>query len=185
MRYAWLLIAMCTAGLARADMGSTLDEWADRFAPEGGPGPKLPEYADGFDRTAADIAAGRFRAALSDTIALPAGDIRVGTLRARALIGLGESKDALSLLASPPLKSDRDALNVRVETLLEQQNYTDALPIIDGLLAATPDSWSAHRQRGEALELAGRFKDAIDAYHWFLDPQQDLLHKWQTDETRL
>lgn len=181
MRFPWLLTVLGMAALARADVGSTLDEWADRFAPEPGPAPKLPEYADGFDRAKANLTAGRYRAALVDVFTLDQAAPRCSLLHAEALIGLGESQDALELLAAPAVSGNHDAMRLRIETFLDQQNGAEALRLIDKVLAATPEDWAAHRQKGQALELLGRYKDAIDAYHWFLDPAQDYLRKWQTD----
>lgn len=187
MRHACLIAAVfCTSAFAlrpaAANVSSTPDEWAARFAPEAGEGPKLPAFADGYDTAAANIAAGRYRAALCDIAGLPPGDpARAGLLRARALVGLGEVDPAFALLTRPPLATDVAAILYQGQVSLAYERLDDALRLADMVLAKDAAAFAARLLRGQSLEKAGRYADAIAAYHWFLDAPQDLLRKWQTE----
>ncbi|MBC7783539.1 MAG: hypothetical protein H7144_06840 [Burkholderiales bacterium] len=167
-------------------MKSTIDEWVDRFAPEESPEIKLPSYAGPVDRAQAEIAAGKYRAALS-TLSSIKPDAKSedaaarAILRARALLGLGEFEDAAILLASEPLASDPEAINVRVRDLLDREQGRLAAPIIDQWLAQVPDSIQAHLAHGQVLEQAGDFAAAIESYKWFLGGQQVFVQKWLDD----
>ena len=175
MRTACLLMTLLPAA-ALAGVGSTADEWAARFAPEPGDALAVPIYADGYDKAVANLTAGRPRAALGDTVGLPDA-ARANLLRAGALIALGESDDALALLATPPLATNVDALRLRVETLLDAGRFNDALPLADAL--AKTDAPFAKLLQGQTLEAAGRFKEAIAAYHWYQEPPRDVIVRWQ------
>ncbi|MGC4032882.1 MAG: hypothetical protein QM754_14330 [Tepidisphaeraceae bacterium] len=181
MRLACLFVAVCSA-TALAQVGSTADEWAERFAPEPGPPPAVPAYADSYDKAAANVTAGRYRAAFSDLAGIGEPDAkRSAFIAVKAHLGLGEISDAVALLGKPPLKDDFDARSAHALLLLDLGKPSEAATIIDGLLAESPANYRAHFLRGRVLEDLGDFKAAVDAYHWFLEPEQDLLHKWQSD----
>ena len=174
MRTACLLMLLLPA-VASAGVGSTADEWADRFAPEPGKAPDVPVYADAYEKAVANIDAGRPRAALGELFDSPDA-ARANLLRARALIALGEHDDALALLAAPPLATNADALRLRIETLLEAGRFNDALPLAD--VVAKSDAPFGKLLLGQTLEAAGRFKDAIAAYHWYQEPPRDAIVRW-------
>ena len=178
-----LIVLNCPA--ARAAVGSTIDEWAERFLPEAGPTIDLPSYADGYDRAIAQIAAGEYRVALCTIADIKTPDpARVAILRAQSLAGLGETDDALSLLNIPSLANDPIALTLKAKLLIDDNQLATAQQPIDTLLAAKPDSITGHLLRGQLLEARGDFPQAIIAYHWFIEGPQAYLEKWQTDASQ-
>ena len=170
---------------SRAAVSSTVDEWADRFLPEAAPKITLPSYADEYDRAAADITAGKYRAGLCDLAELKKLDAaRSDLLRARALIGLGETNAALLLISGPTLASETSAQALAAKTLLENNRLDECGKRIDGLLAADPANLAGHLLKGQWLEARGDFPAAIAAYDWFIDGPKNYLQLWQTDNTQ-
>ncbi|HEX8324813.1 MAG TPA: tetratricopeptide repeat protein [Tepidisphaeraceae bacterium] len=183
MRNACLIVGLLlSCATAKAQIASTVDEWAARFAPEAGPAPALPAYADGYDRAAANLSAGRYRAALCDIAELPPNDpARSALLRARALVGLGEVDSAFALLTRPPLVADLPAIIFQGQICLNVDTPDDALGLADKALERDPESYAARLLKAQALEKAGQYPEAVNAYRWFLDAPQDLLRKWRTE----
>jgi len=167
------------ASVASADMKSTVDEWADRFIPEETPKLQLPAYADDFDRARAEVAAGKYRAALSTLTKVSDGNpATLAILKAQCLAGLGEVDAAQNLLgglASP------DAAILSGQISLDHADPAAAKIAADKVLEKSPDSISANLLRAQALEAAGKFDEAIAAYNWFLEGQQSYLQKWRAD----
>ncbi len=182
-------IALLTATLgmmvAHAEgklVGSTLDEWADRFLPEAGPKIELPAYADQYDRAGAEVSAGKYRAALGTVASIPAPDAkRVAMLRADALQGLGETDAAYAALSGEGFTQDVDVLTLTAQLALENQNLPMAMKSATAAVAVRPDSLRARLLVGQTLEQSGQYDEAIAAYHWFIEGPQAYLQKWQTD----
>lgn len=185
-RTRFVLLAAITGVLSASAharlVGSTLDEWADRFLPETEPKIELPAYADDYDHARAAINAGKYRAALSKIAAIQNADAkRVALLRADALQGLGEHADAMKLLDDPAFVKDGDVLETKAKFALEEQEITVAAEAAAAALAARPESLQARLLVAQTLEASGKYDDAIAAYHWFLDGERAFLQKYRTD----
>lgn len=180
----WLIATVLSVGplvvpVARGEMKSTIDEWADRFLPEAAPKLDLPAYADDLYRAQAEVAAGKFRAALSTLArARDIDDSIRNVVKARALIGLGETDAGFTLLSSPALATNDQAARVHAEALLAMERADFAEPIVKRWLERSPDSLAAHLVMGQLLEKQGRFPEAIDMYGWFVTGQQSFIQKW-------
>lgn len=185
MRFKACVLSLIFALPAGAAVESTVDEWADRFLPENGARPQLPSYADDYDRAAADVSAGRYRAALCDLSAVAKPDAaRSDLFRVRALIGLGEIDDAQKLLSGPTLASDPSAKLVLAKMLLEQNRIGESEKIVDALIASDAANITARLLKGQLLEARGDFPSAVTAYDWFIDGPTSYLQKWQTDPSQ-
>lgn len=163
-------------------VGSTLDEWADRFLPEAEPKITLPAYADDYDHAQAAINAGKYREALSRLASITNPDAkRVALLRADALQGLGESREAMAMIQELTAAQDPDALLLLARLSMENRAYPAALKAAESVIAARPDSLQARLILGQALEASGKFTEATEAYHWFIHGPQAFLQKFHTD----
>lgn len=181
----WLIATVLSVGpvvaplTACGEMKSTVDEWVDRFLPEAAPKLDLPGYADDLYRAEAEVAAGKYRAALSTLAKAKDIDPSIGNVvKARALIGLGETDSAFALLSSPALANSDAAARVHAEALLDMERPDFAEPIVKRWLERSPDSLAAHLVMGQLLEKQGRFAEATEQYNWFVTGQQAFIQKW-------
>ncbi|MGN6727535.1 MAG: peptidase MA family metallohydrolase [Tepidisphaeraceae bacterium] len=175
-------VVMAGAATARAEIGSTVDEWAARFLPEAGPPLDLPSYADAYDTAAAQVNLGRYRAALCTIAGIEKPDpARTLPLRSESLAGLGETKAAIDLLQHSPIAQDPAALALQAKWALAAGDLPTARSAIDTLAKVAPQSLVAHLLQGQLAEQTGDFPAAIDAYAWFVVAPQTYLEKWQND----
>jgi hypothetical protein len=177
----FLLLAILLAPTCLGAIESTVDEWANRFLPEESPQLEFPSYAGPLDRAAAEVKAGKLRAALATLHESNDASPAAALLRARALIGLGEVDDGLKLLAQPALAKDVAALTLTASALLDHERLGEAADAVSALKAAAPDAVAAHYHQGRLHELSGDFPQAIETYKWAIEGQQSFLQKWQAD----
>jgi tetratricopeptide (TPR) repeat protein len=174
-------LSAAAAVVGRAEMKSTVDEWADRFVPEETPKIELPSYADDLDRARAEVTAGKYRAALSTLTKVKDVDpVTLALLKAEALANLGDRKEAAALLAS--VKSDEATL-MSGRLALEDADPAAAYDAARRVLADKPDSIPARLLSAQALEAQGKFKEAIDVYHAFVR-DDSYLQKWRADPSQ-
>jgi tetratricopeptide (TPR) repeat protein len=179
-----LLASLALTPAAPAAIESTVDEWVNRFLPEETPKIDLPNYAGPLDRAAAEVRAGKFRATLATLHAAKDASPSTKFLRAQALAGLGETDDALKLLADPALAKDAAALAYTASLLLDYERTDEAAKAVEAFLAAYPDAVAAHYYKGQLLEQRGEFPEAIATYKWAIEGQQSFLQKWEADPSQ-
>ena len=156
--------------------------WIDPLLPEDLPDLKLKDYVlkSKLETARAQVFAGRYKIAvttLREVKESEADPVDLAVVKASALLPLGRTQEAISLLSVDAIKDQSRVQVMRARALAAMGQLSAAIDLLNTHLKANPNSIAGHYWLGNLCETKGDILGAREAFGWFVP----FVEKWQKD----